>query len=70
MNSYKSNVCFDCMYCSRRNGVCPNCHKDLVQLNSKTRVPKKKPKEWKIFREYVRNLNPWFKQKLQEYEEK
>ena len=71
-------VCFNCMEVSRRGFIhysmtecnCPKCGVHMIGLNYKMRVPKKKRKEWDVFKEWVRNYNPYFKNLIETQERK
>jgi len=51
-------VCFDCMTVARRRcqgsgAVCPTCHKSMVSLGTRWRVPKRSRMSWKKFQEML-----------------
>lgn len=52
--------------CTRGGAVCPTCHKNMVSLGTRWRVPKKSRMSWKKFQEMLFRRVPFFKERYHE----
>jgi len=52
---------------AKTGASCHLCGKEMIGLSYRTRVPKRNKKDWVKFIKYLKELNPYFKDKIENY---